>query len=83
MSDQIKVGQIWREVDPRFDRYVRVLEVTDAQRGIMVRTVYRTGTGAPTSPHEWLFANRSRASWCDRERFNGKRGGYELAEDVP
>lgn len=65
-------GQIWREVDPRFDRYVMVLDVREGRRGILVQTTERNDLG------QWVPAPRSRKSWCDVERFSGRRGGYEL-----
>lgn len=80
---QIKPGQIWREVDHRFSRMARVLSVGKGRRSIQIRTVNSAGDGSAADPHRWEFARHSRPTWCDRERFNGKRGGYELFEDVP
>lgn len=65
-------GQIWREVDHRFDRYIMVLDVREGRRGILAQTTERNDLG------QWRPAPRSRKSWCDVERFNGRRGGYEL-----
>jgi hypothetical protein len=64
----IMYGQIWREVDPRFTRYVRV--ESDGQR-IGIRAVVKAGD-------RWVDAPRSRLSYADRSRFDGRRGGYEL-----
>ena len=77
-ATSIKEGQIWREVDPRFYRFARVVHVLEeGRRSIAIRTVLETGA------HHWEYSGSSRLSWVNRERFNGKRGGYELVEDVP
>ena len=68
----IEVGQIWREVDPRFDRFVRIEEVGPHQIGL--RTMIHDGK-------RWIAAPRSRAAVTSPTRFNGKRGGYELVEE--
>lgn len=70
----IKTGQIWREVDPRFNRFVRVVSVAMTRRGVGIRTV------VPESG-EWKDAPNSRISYADHTRFNSKRGGYELREE--
>ena len=66
----VKVGQIWREVDPRFNRYVQVIEIANQSiRPIKIATID-------------LATNAlGRKNWASRERFNGKRGGYELHRD--
>lgn len=75
MSDyEIRKGQIWKEVDPRFERRVIITDVVEGRRGIQVQGV------VPDFNYGWKPAPRSRKAWCDRERFNGKRGGYELFE---
>lgn len=72
MEYEIRVGQVWKEVDPRFERFVLVTDVQPGRRGIQVQTVtFHENEG-------WVFAPRSRKAWCDKERFNGKRSGYEL-----
>jgi hypothetical protein len=63
------VGQIWKEVDPRKERYVRV-ERVDIET-IMVRRVIRPFGS-------WTHAARSPERWAKASRFNGKRGGYEF-----
>jgi hypothetical protein len=68
-------GQIWREVDPRFVRYIKILSVTEGRRGVGIRTVDKDVEG------NWSFVSGSRSTYADHERFNGKRGGYELIED--
>lgn len=73
---EIEANQIWREVGPRFERFVRVEQVANGnRRGILVRTVVRSNGDGP-----WIRAPRSRASWRDRNRFNGRRGGYQYVE---
>ena len=61
----IKVGQVWREVDPRFTRHIRVEGFTADGR---VRIVTTDKTGRMSV----------RRSTCRLDRFNGRRGGYEL-----
>ena len=68
------VGQIWREVDPRFVRRIKILSVRPGRRGVEIRTVYRDTVG------NWIFTSGSRVSYADHERFSGKRGGYEFVE---
>lgn len=82
MTDYVKVGnvfivagQIWKEVDPRFERYVIIQHVGEGRRSIQVRTVTHNGKG-------WEVAPKSKSSWCDAERFNGKRGGYQLWQEA-
>lgn len=66
------VGQIWKEVDPRFEdepRFIRVERTSS--HAIHFRTViHKEGM--------WIDAPRCRASSGQRKRFNGKRGGYEF-----
>ncbi|QCJ72229.1 hypothetical protein C9446_20730 (plasmid) [Providencia heimbachae] len=66
---EIKPGQIWEEVDPRYTplRQIEVLEVVSVTgpKGIRIR-----------SPS-------GRVVWASAERFSGKRGGYRLAADQP
>lgn len=72
---KILAGQIWKECDPRFERFIRVESVGCGRRSVQTRTVIeRDGM--------WIDAPNSRASYCDPERFNGKRGGYSLWRDV-
>lgn len=69
---KIAKGQIWQEVDPRFERHVRVLNVSADKEIAVIETVIRSENGwvhKPKSP-KWSYAGI--------ERFNGKRGGYEL-----
>lgn len=55
---EVKVGQTWREVDPRFQRMVKVVGFCASGKVII-----ETG-GKKTK--------------AKRDRFSGKRGGYEL-----
>lgn len=64
------VGQIWKEVDPRVTRFVRV-EKVGAHAGVMVRKVIRQNGS-------WIHAPRSVERWTNAARFDGKRGGYEF-----
>lgn len=66
------IGQIWREVDSRFVRFVRVKAVLSGDRGIGIQTATENGKGG------WMDKPRSRFSWSDRARFNGKHQGYEF-----
>lgn len=68
------VGQIWREVDPRHERYIRVesVGIEDAS----VRSVIFDGT-------IWVDAPKSRQAFASLKRFNGKRGGYDLHMEAP
>ncbi len=64
---EIKPGQIWEEVDPRYTllRRIEVLELVSVTgpKGVRIK-----------SPN-------GRVVWASAERFNGKRGGYRLAAD--
>lgn len=59
------IGDVWKEVDPRFERYVRVVAVnTDWVR---LRKCAEQG---------WF--DGSRVSTAAITRFHGLRGGYKL-----
>jgi len=65
-----KMGDIWKEVDPRFTRYVCIL----SRVGGSVRIC--------TCDHKGMkLRNRETASSVSR--FNGKRGGYAYHGRVP
>jgi hypothetical protein len=68
------VGQIWREVDPRFERFAKVFGTSPNGALVYIQTVYKHETGA------WWLSPRSRTTAVKIERFNGKRGGYEFVE---
>jgi len=80
MVDQPKpvVGQIWREVDPRFTRFVRVESV-----GSFLRNEEVIGIRNVTNdPHVgWVSHGGARFSRANSKRFNGKRGGYAFVEE--
>lgn len=62
---EFHIGQIWQEVDPRFERFIKVVELTEDE--ILVQTCDREGN----------IVNGSRVTRPRAERFNGKRGGYK------
>ena len=62
----VRVGQRWKEVDPRFDRIVQVIGVEGDFALIF------TVNGNPAT------IDKRNARQAMLSRFNGKRGGYEL-----
>lgn len=70
MSQEPAVGQIWKEVDPRQERYLRIEHGSPFGK-VAVRTVVK-------KDGRWVDAPYSRISYCAAVRFNGKRGGYEF-----
>lgn len=72
----IKVGQIWKELDPRSERFVRIVGNGSniGHRRISIITVVHR-------EDNWRPAPRSRITYCDERRFNGKRGGFALHEE--
>ena len=66
---EVKVGQIWQEVDPRHFVDRRVVSI-DVIGGGTTGYVYTVGvdTGVKTR--------------CNIKRFHGKRGGYRLVKDA-
>lgn len=70
---EVKVGQIWVEMDPRDERYVVVEKVYDGLPAFAkVRRV-----GADGSP--WP---KSRSLDAQIGRFDGRRGGYAIHKDI-
>jgi len=67
----VEVGQIWREVDKRFNRYVKVLDVRDGD----IKSVLICATDSVVGRVE------GRKTWASKTRFNGRRGGYELVKE--
>lgn len=67
---EIKKGQRWKEVDPRFSRVVEVLEVREGDiKSVLIASV---------DP----FTNTvGRKNWASKSRFNGKRGNYALVTE--
>lgn len=79
-SRALKVGQVWQEVGPRHPRYVRIVEIDD--QSARIQAVVRLGGGSPAHPHGWRPITTS--SWrATLAKFNGKRSGYALYEDIP
>jgi hypothetical protein len=68
--EPIAVGQVWKEVDPRFTRYVQVEAIHGGHRAnIAIRTVIeKSGV--------WEPKKGARLSYADGTRFDGRRGGY-------
>lgn len=60
---EIKLGQIWRELDPRFERRVEIVGCWPGDPHVTIVTV---------------GAEKRVPRQAKRSRFNGKRGGYEL-----
>jgi len=75
---EVKEGQIWREVDPRFARFVEVIGVRDEFRG---RPMSATIVTIVSENGMWVRPRRSREVDARLDRFNGKRGGYEFYSD--
>lgn len=73
--EDVKVGQIWREVDPRQERYIRVERVL-TPHVIDIRCVTFDGT-------LWIPKKGTRLTQALATRFNGKRGGYDLYMEAP
>jgi hypothetical protein len=76
MSIMIRAGQIWKENDPRLERYVRIESVPAspirATDSVLIRRVKEDGS------HYKGAADR----WAKIARFNGKRSGYSLHRDA-
>lgn len=67
ITNELKVGQIWYEVDSRFNRYVEVLEIHPGEiKSILICNI------------DPMTNQRGRKTWASKGRFNGKRGGYKL-----
>lgn len=62
---ELNVGQVWREVDPRFTREVVVLEIAPKNGDVRTRNVAHGGRGR----------------WSKLSRFHGKRGGYAFVKE--
>lgn len=70
-----KQGQIWVEMDPRFERYIRIESVGVGRRSVGFRTVVLLAG-------RWIDGPRSRMSYVNPERFNAKRSGYAIHQDI-
>lgn len=71
-----RAGQIWKEVDPRFKRYVRIIGVYLGNRRVVIETVGFDKVSG------WFKRPKTATTQADIARFNGKRGGYALHQDV-
>lgn len=73
--EDIKVGQIWKEVDNRFTRLVRVVRVDDIGF-IDIQTIFSSTDSSITKD------NPGKITISNRKRFNGKHGGYKLIPEI-
>ncbi|SCB30762.1 hypothetical protein [Rhizobium lusitanum] len=64
---EIKIGQVWQEIDPRFPN-------------MPPKTVVGFEEGKVLLSTGGLFGKRK--TKAKPERFNGKRGGYRLIKDT-
>lgn len=66
----VRIGDVWREIDPRLARYVRIIKL----RGdwVVIQTCLSDG-GESLQRYALGRTNDAKLS-----RFNGKRGGYAL-----
>jgi hypothetical protein len=63
----VRIGDIWKEADKRFNRYVRVLNLDQLTTYVQLNTVSQHGVSL-----------RRRKTWARLWRFNGKHGGYKF-----
>jgi hypothetical protein len=63
-------GQIWREVDPRFTRHIKILMVA---MGRVEMTLMSNSSGV------WKEIRKIPRT-ANITRFNGQRGGYQYVE---
>ncbi len=76
MEVHLKVGQIWQEVDPRLERYIRISGISCGVA--LIETVEQLVDGV-TWRHKPKTKRNGEAALT---RFTGKRGGYKLYQDV-
>ena len=70
-AQEIKLGQVWRDNDPRMhDRTGTIVEMGDHRVRISWKGERLPSTGLP------------RSTWVKRSRLNGTRHGYSRAKDV-
>lgn len=73
------VGEIWRELEPRYSRYVEILGQDESGERNKIVTCYFT----EVSGSKVEVAVGAKPTYAKRERFNGKRKGYEfVAKDL-
>lgn len=63
-------GQIWQEVDNRFDRYIKVLKVGDTRASII------------TCDFQGEYIEGKCKTTASLKRFNEKYHGYKLVKDI-
>jgi hypothetical protein len=66
----VKPGQIWREVDTRFSRYVLIVSVFEDGKRVVMHTV-----------NERTHEKAGPTTKASMARFTGKHGGYELVKE--
>ncbi len=76
MSETPQVDDIWKEVDPRATRFVRVVVVAGTDVRVVTVTEKEPGYWVPVLNEK--TKRYAPARWADLRRFNGKRGGYAL-----
>ena len=84
--EAVSAGQIWQECDNRRKRFVRILRVFN-EPGMMfpyaeIETVCRTApvTRGFVPATSWMRVNGTRVNKPALVRFNGRHGGYRLAD---
>lgn len=65
LEPAVQPNQVWREVDPRFNRWIRVIGIEDGKA--LLQECSEIGV---------VRAPGYKPSKATLERFNGKRGGY-------
>lgn len=59
-QEHVHIGDIWRENDMRFDRFVKVLRISADGTLVEIQTY---------DPKRRVFAGRSRPTWAKLSRF--------------
>lgn len=70
-------GDIWRAVDPRRVRHIRILSGPFGDGTVIVRRVDQRADGT------WFVPKRAPSRDAKLERFNGKRNGYAFVTADP
>jgi hypothetical protein len=78
----LAVGQIWKEVDPRSNRFVRIVEIRSSRTAVIETVMSRIVGTRPRISKIW-DSTTQRKTEAHPSRFNGKRGGYEFIEAPP
>lgn len=70
---ELKIGQIWRENDKRFDREVEIIGfVPDVKKSVKIKTIKNICLNAN-------YPERlGKVTFADAKRFNGKYSGYSF-----